>query len=324
MLTDDEELWEPRPRRSTVSGLPDAVTIFEVAPRDGLQAEPVVVPTELKAELARRLWHAGLHTVEVTSFVPPSWVPQLADAAELSGILDVAGRGDSAVALVPNTKGLLNAVNVGYGRVSAVACSTESFAKANLNTTVAGSLGRVREIVDAAADRAISVRGYLSMSFGDPWEGHVEPGYVAELAARLYDSGCSQVALGDTIGTAAPGHVRTVVRAVLAAGVPLGALALHLHDTYGLALANVYCALCEGVRVFDSAAGGLGRCPYAPGAAGNLATEDLLWMLDGLGADTGVDLDAVTRTSLWFGERIGRESPSRVVRAYGARTTVPT
>lgn len=314
-----DRIWRPRPLPVREEDSAETVSIYEVAPRDGLQAETDIVGTELKAELCQRLWAAGASAVEVTSFVPPAWIPQLADAEDLSDRLDISSRGKSAVALVPNVQGFERAHSAGFSAVAAVASCTESFARANLNTDVAGALERVREIVRLATSMGVTVRGYLSMAFGDPWEGHVDPSRVADLAASLYKAGCSQIALGDTIGTATPGHVRVVLRSVIASGIPKDVLALHFHDTYGLALANVHAALDEEVTTFDASAGGLGRCPYAPGAAGNLATEDLVWLLEGLGINTGIDFDRLLETSFWFSEQTGKPAPSRVVRACYSR-----
>ncbi|TGD30254.1 hydroxymethylglutaryl-CoA lyase [Brevibacterium sp. S22] len=315
-------LWEPKPLTVREESTAEVVSVYEVAPRDGLQAETVVLDTDLKTEFCERLWASGVSNLEVTSFVPPAWIPQLADAEDLAARLEIPDRNDSAVALVPNIRGLERAYAAGFRAVAAVASCTESFARANLNTNAPGTLARVCDIASAANSLGISVRGYLSMAFGDPWEGHVDPARVADLTATLYEAGCQQIALGDTIGTATPGHVRAVLRAATSAGVPTSALALHLHDTYGLALANVYSAMEEGITTFDASAGGLGRCPYAPGAAGNLATEDLVWLLDGLGVETGINLDDLVATSLWFSAQSGRPAPSRVVSAYAARLAV--
>lgn len=325
--------WVPAPMRVAEASKAEGgevrdrvVRVYEVGPRDGLQAEAGVVATADKVEFCRRLLAAGVSDLEVTSFVPPAWIPQLADAEDVLADL-AAGEGSAGdgaagaarlVAFVSNSRGVERALGAGIREVSTVASVTESFAAANLNTDVAGSLERVNAVV-AAAGPDVPVRGYLSMCFGDPWEGHVEPERVAELAARLHASGCRTIALSDTIGTGTPGHVVRVVELAVAAGVPRSALALHLHDTYGQALASVHAALDAGVREFDSSAGGLGRCPFAPGAAGNLATEDLVWMLEGLGLESGIDLQELIRTSLWMGERLGRLAPSRVVRAFAAR-----
>ncbi|WP_035856379.1 hydroxymethylglutaryl-CoA lyase [Cryptosporangium arvum] len=303
----------PRPVRDP--DLPVAVRVYEVGPRDGLQAELDVVPAATKAELCRRLLAAGAGRagLEVTSFVPPSWIPQLADAAEVSAaVLPAGGR---TVALVPNARGLSDAMTAGYDDVAVVASATDSFAAANLNSTARGSLETAAKVTAEARSAGRAVRGYLSMSFGDPWEGDVDASTVAAMAAELHAAGCATVALGDTVGLGTPGQVADVVRRTVDAGVPVTALALHLHDTYGQGLANVLAALRVGVTEFDAAVGGLGRCPYAAGATGNLATEELVWMLHGLGIDTGLDLTALVRTSQWLAAERGRTGPSRVLAA---------
>jgi len=305
------------PLVATERGLPTRVTVYEVGPRDGLQAETDVIPTAVKAQLCRRLYAAGVRDLEATSFVPPSWIPQLADAAELLAALAVPA-GARAVALVPNMRGLDRAQQCGIAEVAVVASATDAFAHANLNVPRAVALRRAREIAAAAGDRGIAVRGYVSMAFGDPWEGAVDDSVVAESALQLYESGCRTIALGDTIGVATPGLTQRVVRSVLDAGVPVEAVALHLHDTYGQALANVHSALRLGVAEFDASVGGLGRCPYAKGATGNLATEDLVWMLHGLGIDTGLDLGALAATTRWLSRVRGIPAPSRVAAALAA------
>lgn len=313
--------WRPEPIAVPSPGsapVPE-VRLLEVGPRDGLQAEPAVVPTEVKAEFCRRLAAAGARRIEVTSFVSPKWVPQLGDAEALLADLDL-GEAVTASALVLNARGLERARAAGVADLAVFASATESFARANANT------GRDELLATAtglAAQAPGAVRGYLSMAFGDPWEGPVPVERVAMLAARLYDGGCSVVALGDTIGVGTPGQVEAVVDAVVAAGVPVSALAMHFHDTYGMGLANVRAALDRGVREFDAAAGGIGRCPYAPGATGNLGTEDLVWMLEGLGIRTGLDLDALVATSVWMAQQLGSERiASRVATALAAAGAV--
>lgn len=320
----------PAPRERPVvvpsAGLPSAVTVFEVGPRDGLQAETDVVPTAVKAQLCARLYDAGVRALEVTSFVPPTWVPQLADARTLVASIDPP-EDARAIALVPNRRGLDDAVAAGIREVSVVVSATEAFARANLNTDRAGAIDRAREVVAEAVAAGLPVRGYVSMAFGDPWEGDVDVVAVRDAAAALHDAGCRTVALGDTIGVATAGQVDAVIDAVAAAGVSRGALALHLHDTYGQALANVLAGLRAGVVEFDASVGGLGRCPYAPGATGNLATEDLVWMLEGLGIRTGLDVVALARTSAWLARVRGRPHASRVAAALtrpaAARTPAP-
>lgn len=307
--------WRPEPIVERVEAGPERVRVYEVSPRDGLQAEAAIVPARTKVELCRRLAAAGLRDVEVTSFVPPSWIPQMSDAED---VLTALGHQDGVrtVALVPNRRGLERARAAGARDVAVVVSATESFARANLNAARDAALDTATGVVGAAREHGLGVRGYVSMAFGDPWEGPVDRGVVAGMAAALAQAGCSTVALGDTIGVANPGQIHRTVRAVTAAGVPAEAVALHLHDTYGQALANVVAGLDAGVREFDSSVGGLGRCPYARGATGNLATEDLVWLLHGMGIETGADLDALVGVSRWISARIGRaESCSRVTTA---------
>jgi len=296
------------------AGLPERVTIYEVGARDGLQNESAVVPTEVKAEFLQRLAAAGLGVLEATSFVHPRWVPQLADAADLLRVL-VRTDGVDYPVLVPNERGLDRALAAGVRHVAIFASATETFAQRNLNRTLDAQFAMFAPVVGRALAEGLRVRGYVSMCFGDPWEGAVAPGQVAAVGRRLVEMGCHQLSLGDTIGTGTPGHVDAVLDACVAAGVPAAQLAVHFHDTYGQALANTLAALRRGVTTVDASAGGLGGCPYAESATGNLATEDLVWMLDGLGVAHGVDLNALVKTSAWMAHRLGRPSPSRVVRA---------
>ncbi|MFH8347082.1 hydroxymethylglutaryl-CoA lyase [Streptomyces sp. NPDC018045] len=294
-------------------GLPARVRIHEVGARDGLQNESAVVPTEVKAEFIRRLVDAGLTTVEATSFVHPRWVPQLADAERLYPMLD--GLDAQLPVLVPNDRGLDRALALGARRIAVFGSATESFAKANLNRTVAESLAMFTPVVARAKEEQAHVRGYLSMCFGDPWEGPVPLAQVVRVCRALLDMGCDELSLGDTIGVATPGHVHALLAALNEAGVPTDRLGVHFHDTYGQALANTLAALQHGVSTVDASAGGLGGCPYAKSATGNLATEDLVWMLHGLGIETGVELGRLTATSVWMAGQLGRPSPSRTVRA---------
>jgi hydroxymethylglutaryl-CoA lyase len=296
--------------------LPNRVTVYEVGPRDGLQAEKTVVPLEVKLELIDRLGRAGLAIIEATSFVSPRWVPQLADADELMGRLQ-RRPGVRYPVLVPNERGFERAVAAGATELAIFVSATETFAQQNLGTTLNGAIEMAVPVLAAARDRGIPVRGYVSMCFGDPWEGWVNLDRPAAVAARLSELGCSTISLGDTIGVATPGHVAALVDQVEAAGVARDQIALHMHDTYGQALANVIAGLEAGITEFDSSAGGLGGCPYAKSATGNLATEDLVWMLDGLGIETGVDLTTLVQTSRWLAAEMGRPSPSRVVAALG-------
>ncbi|MFH0174839.1 hydroxymethylglutaryl-CoA lyase [Streptomyces cacaoi] len=299
-------------------GLPTRVRIHEVGPRDGLQNEKSTVPTAVKAEFVHRLADAGLTTIEATSFVHPGWVPQLADAEEL--FPRVSGLEVALPVLVPNERGLDRALSLGARRVAVFASATESFAKANLNRSVDEVLAMSEPVVARAKAQGVHVRGYLSMCFGDPWEGAVPVEQVVRVCRALLDLGCDELSLGDTIGVATPGHVRALLTALNEQGVPTDALGVHFHDTYGQALANTLAALQHGVTTVDASAGGLGGCPYAKSATGNLATEDLVWMLRGLGIDTGVDLGRLVATSEWMAGRLGRPSPSRTVRALGTST----
>ncbi|MFF9396313.1 hydroxymethylglutaryl-CoA lyase [Streptomyces griseoluteus] len=299
-------------------GLPTRVRIHEVGARDGLQNEKTAVPTEVKAEFIRRLRAAGLTTIEATSFVHPKWVPQLADAEEL--FPQVSDVDAELPVLVPNQRGLDRALALGARRIAVFASATESFAKANLNRTVDESLAVFEPVVRQAKDAGAHVRGYVSMCFGDPWEGEVPLPQVVRVCAALKNMGCDELSLGDTIGVATPGQVRALLTLLNEAGLPTAELGVHFHDTYGQALANTYAALQHGVTTVDASAGGLGGCPYAKSATGNLATEDLVWMLRGLGIETGVDLEALTATSVWMAGHLGRPSPSRTVRALGTTT----
>jgi len=295
-------------------GLPSRVRIHEVGARDGLQNEKIAVPTEVKAEFIRRLADAGLTTVEATSFVHPKWVPQLADAEQLfPQVRDLPGV--ALPVLVPNRRGLERALGLGADRIAVFASATESFAKANLNRTVDESLAVFEPVVRQAKDAGAHVRGYVSMCFGDPWEGAVPPRQVVRVCTALRDMGCDELSLGDTIGVATPGQVRELLDLLDEEGVPTDEIGVHFHDTYGQALANTYAAREHGVTTVDASAGGLGSCPYAKSATGNLATEDLVWMLHGLGIETGVDLARLTATSVWMAAHLDRPSPSRTVRA---------
>ncbi|WP_151482790.1 hydroxymethylglutaryl-CoA lyase [Streptomyces albicerus] len=305
------------PMAVPAEGLPSRVRIYEVGARDGLQNEKATVPTETKAEFIRRLADAGLTTIEATSFVHPKWVPQLADAEQLFPLVrDLTDLSGTALpVLVPNERGLDRALALGATGIAVFASATESFAKANLNRTVEESLAMFEPVVERAKAQKAHVRGYVSMCFGDPWEGPVPVPQVVRVCRALIDMGCDELSLGDTIGVATPGHVRALLTALGEGGVPTASIGVHFHDTYGQALANTLAALQHGVTTVDASAGGLGGCPFAKSATGNLATEDLVWMLTGLGIDTGVDLDQLTATSVWMAERLGRPSPSRTVRA---------
>jgi hydroxymethylglutaryl-CoA lyase len=294
--------------------LPAEVTIWEVGARDGLQNESTVLPLAVKLEFLDRLADAGLRILEATSFVSPKWVPQLADAEDLLAGLDQRA-GVGYPVLVPNERGLDRALAAGVRHIAIFGSATETFAKRNLNSTLDGQFTMFEPVVARARAEGLDVRAYVSMCFGDPWEGPVDPAQVVSVGTRLVDLGCSQLSLGDTIGVATAGQVEALLGGFLGTGMPVDRLAVHFHDTYGQALANTLAALRIGVSCVDSSAGGLGGCPYAESATGNLATEDLVWMLDGLGIRTGVDLDALVATSAWLAGHLGRPSPSRVVRA---------
>ncbi|MCW2752669.1 MAG: hydroxymethylglutaryl-CoA lyase [Marmoricola sp.] len=296
-------------------GVERDVTIYEVGPRDGLQNEKSIVPLADKAEFIRRLVAAGLPVVEVTSFVHPSWVPQLADAAELIELLGQDGRRHPV--LVPNERGLDRALELGCEHIAIFGSATETFAQKNLNRSLDEQFSMFEPTVARARAAGLDVRAYVSMCFGDPWEGAVRVDQVVRVGKRLLDLGASQLSLGDTIGVGTTGQVGALLDAFNAAGLPDDVLAVHFHDTYGQALANAYAAWQHGIRTFDASAGGLGGCPYAESATGNLATEDLVWMFRGLGVETGVDLEALVGISTWMAGILGRPSPSRVVTALG-------
>ena len=308
------------PDRHPASGLPARVTIWEVGARDGLQNERGTVPVQVKVEFLDRLATAGLRVLEATSFVHPRWVPQLADASELLELLPRRA-GARYPVLVPNERGLDRALAAGVTEVAIFASATDSFARRNLNRDVDAQFSMFSPVVRRSKAAGLGVRGYISMCFGDPWEGVVAVDQVIGIGLRLLELGCDQLSLGDTIGVATPGHVTVMLEAFLRAGIEVDALAVHFHDTYGQALANTLAALRAGVSCIDAAAGGLGGCPYAGSATGNLATEDLVWMLEGLGIQHGVDLDALVHTSTWMADQLGRPSPSRVVTAVGGSSS---
>jgi isopropylmalate/homocitrate/citramalate synthase len=292
------------------------ITVVEVGPRDGLQNERAAVPTADKIEFVNRLSAAQLPVIEVSAFVSPKWVPQMADAAQVfAGI--TRRPGTRYTALVPNLTGLERAQQAGVTEIAVFAASTETFSRKNINQSIDDSFATYRQVCDAAHAAGLRVRGYLSTAFGCPYEGAVSPAVVATLTARLIDLGVFEVAVSDTIGIAHPGQVPGVLEAVLAR-VPVERVALHFHDTRGTALANVMASLEFGVATYDSSAGGLGGCPYAPGAAGNLATDDLIYMLNGLGAETGVLLPAVSEASTFIESRLDHRLPSRYFQAVRA------
>ena len=290
--------------------LPEEVTIYEVGARDGLQNEKTAIPVEVKAEFIGRLADAGLTTIEATSFVHPKWVPQLADADELMEKLE-RRPGVNYPVLVPNERGMGRALAAGVGEIAIFASATEAFARRNLNRSMDEQYAMFEPVVSRALAEGMRVRVYLSMAFGDPWEGDVPIPQAVAAGKRLLEMGCYQLSLGDTIGVGTAGHVQELISAFDGTEQ----LAVHFHDTYGQALANTLAALQAGVTTVDASTGGLGGCPYAESATGNLATEDLVWMLDGLGVRHGVSLDSLVETSVWMAGHLGRPSPSRVVTA---------
>jgi hydroxymethylglutaryl-CoA lyase len=304
----------PTPSVHPRPDLPDRVEIYEVGARDGLQNEPTILSPTTKAEFISRLVGAGLRTVEATSFVSPRWVPQLGDAEVLFPMLE-PHRGVRYPVLVPNLAGLERARAAGARDIAVFASATESFARRNLNRTLDEALEMFAPVVASARQDGMWVRAYVSMCFGDPWEGDVPVARVVDVADRLMAMGCQQISIGDTIGVATPGHVADLLGALADAGIPTSDVAVHFHDTYGQALANTLAALEAGVTTVDASAGGLGGCPYAESATGNLATEDLVWQLHGLGIATGVDLGTLVATSAWMAGQLGRPSPSKVVQA---------
>jgi len=300
-----------------MSTLPKKVRLVEVGPRDGLQNEKQEVPTPVKLELIERLAAAGLPAVEATAFVSPKWIPQMADHTEvLEGIRRRPGV--SYPVLTPNLKGFQAARAAGATEVAIFGAASESFSRKNINCSIAESLERFRPVADAAREAGVRVRGYISCVLGCPYEGAIAPQKVAEVAHALYDMGCYEISLGDTIGTGTPGKTQAMI-AACAREVPVEKLAGHYHDTYGQALANIYASLEMGVATFDASVAGLGGCPYAKGASGNVATEDVLYMLDGLGIETGVDLDKVVAAGQWICGVIGKEPSSKAARAIAAK-----
>ena len=298
-------------------GLPRRVRIVDVAPRDGLQNEAKSVPTRIKIELIERLQDAGLPAVEATAFVSPRWVPQMADHAEvMAGIRKRPGV--AYPVLVPNMKGFEAARAAGAREIAVFGAASETFSRKNINCGIGESLERFAPVVEAARVQGMRVRGYISCAAGCPYEGEIAPRAVADLAGKLHRLGCYEVSLGDTIGVGTPRKIRAMIEAV-GKQVPLGRLAGHYHDTYGQALANIYASLELGVKTFDSSVAGLGGCPYARGATGNVATEDVIYMLDGMGIHTGVDLEKLRRAGEFICRELGREPASRVARALAAK-----
>jgi hydroxymethylglutaryl-CoA lyase len=293
------------------------VRIVEVGPRDGLQNEPREVPTDIKVQLIERLADAGLPAVEATAFVSPKWVPQMADHTE---VLERIRRkpGVSYPVLTPNLKGFEAARAAGATEVAIFGAASESFSRRNINCSIAESLERFRPVAEAAQKSNVKVRGYVSCVLGCPYEGEVSPRQVAEVAGALYDMGCYEVSLGDTIGTGTPGKTKALI-AACTERIPVEKLAGHYHDTYGQALANIYASLETGVRTFDASVAGLGGCPYAAGASGNVATEDVIYMLHGLGMDTGVDLERLAGIGQWISGVLKRDYGSKAGKALASK-----
>ena len=293
--------------------LPAIVKIVEVGPRDGLQNEPTPVAAATKVELIARLGQAGLKTIEATAFVSPKWVPQMADHAAVLGAIE--RRPDVAYpVLTPNLQGFEAALAAGAREVAIFGAASESFSRRNINCGIADSLARFEPVVAAAQRAGVRVRGYVSCALGCPYEGRIRPAAVARVAGALFELGCYQISLGDTIGVGTPEAAKRLIETV-SARVPVDRLAGHYHDTYGMAIANIYASLQCGVSVFDASIAGLGGCPYAKGASGNVATEDVLYLLDGLGIETGVDPDSLLDCALWISAALGRRPTSKVALA---------
>lgn len=289
------------------------VRIVEVGARDGLQNEKTLLPADVKIALIDRLSSTGLSVIEATSFVSPKWVPQLADAAQVyAGIRKVPGV--TYPVLVPNEQGYERARAVGVTEIAVFTAASEAFNQKNINASIDESIDRFRSVLARAREDGVSVRGYVSTVLGCPYQGEVPLADVVRVARALHELGCHEISLGDTIGVGTPAKARTMLRAV-ADEVPMQALAVHFHDTYGQALANILSCLEEGVRVVDSAVSGTGGCPYAKGATGNVASEDVVYMLYGMGMQTGIDLDLLVATGAWLAAQLGKETASRVTRA---------
>ncbi|XP_010544284.1 PREDICTED: hydroxymethylglutaryl-CoA lyase, mitochondrial-like isoform X2 [Tarenaya hassleriana] len=332
-----QTLWDPRylhdRKYSTISNersihhstnkifvaIPKFVKIVEVGPRDGLQNEKNIVPTSVKVELIQRLVSSGLPVVEATSFVSPKWVPQLADAKDVMAAVSTLN-GARLPVLTPNLKGFEAAVTAGAKEVAVFASASESFSRSNINCTIEESLSRYRAVANAAKERSIPVRGYVSCVVGCPVEGAVPPSKVAHVVKELYDMGCFEISLGDTIGVGTPGTVVPMLEAAMAV-VPADKLAVHFHDTYGQALANILISLQMGIGIVDSSIAGLGGCPYAKGASGNVATEDVVYMLNGLGVQTNVDLGKLLSVGEFISKHLGRPSGSKAAVALSRRIT---
>ena len=293
--------------------LPTNVCLVDVGPRDGLQNEKQAVPTAVKLELIHRLCTAGVKTIEATAFVSPKWVPQMADS---SAVMKAIARDDDVtyMALTPNLKGFEAALAAGCRNVAVFAAPSETFSQKNTNCSIAESFDRFGPVMDAAARAGVRVRGYVSCVVGCPYEGEIRPTVVADIARRLFEMGCYEVSMGDTIGVGTPSRVREMFEAA-AKYIPVNKLAGHFHDSYGMAITNIYASMQMGISTFDSSVAGLGGCPYAPGASGNVATEDVVYLLRGLGIECGIDLDALVETAFWISAHLGRQPASKVARA---------
>ncbi len=303
---------------------PRTVKIVEVGPRDGLQNEAQAVPTAVKLELIERLAQAGLKAIEATAFVSPKWVPQMADHADvLRAVMSKAHfhPGVAYPALVPNMRGFEAALAAGAREVAVFGAASETFSQRNINCSISESLERFRPVIEAAHTHSIRVRGYVSCVLGCPCEGEIAPAAVAAVARQLHDLGCYEISLGDTVGAGTPGKTKRMLETV-AARVPLERLAGHYHDTYGMAVANIYASLEIGVAVFDASVAGLGGCPYSPGASGNVATEDVVYLMNGLGIDTGVDLERLVQAGQFICQALRREPQSKVAKALAGERRV--
>lgn len=302
--------------------LPKTVKIVEVGPRDGLQNEPAAIATATKVELIARLGKAGLKAIEATSFVSPKWVPQMADNAAVMRAIEHLP-GVAYPVLTPNLKGLEAALAAGAREVAVFGAASESFSQKNINCSIADSLKRFEPVMAAARQAGVQVRGYVSCVLGCPYEGPVQPAAVTQVAGALFDMGCHEISLGDTIGVGTPEAAKRLIETV-GARIPIDRIAGHYHDTYGMAIANIYASLQCGVTVFDASVAGLGGCPYAKGASGNVATEDVVYLLNGLGIAAGIDLDALIDCSAWISAALGRPPASKVARAKLGRTSPAT
>lgn len=293
--------------------LPSRVKLVEMGPRDGLQNEPQVLTTDLKVALIERLAEAGHHHIEATSFVSPRWVPQMADATEVMAQVK-RHQGVTYRALTPNLKGLEAALAAGVDEVAVFTAASETFSQRNINCSIQASLARFEAVIERAQQAQIPVRGYVSTVMGCPYEGPIKPEQVAQVSQALYRMGCYEISLGDTIGTGTPNQAKKLIE-VVSQQVPMAQLAAHFHDTYGQALANLYAVLEEGVAIIDASIAGLGGCPYAKGASGNVATEDVVYMLEGLGIESGLNLPSLAETGAWISAQLNRMNQSKVGQA---------